>query len=323
MRRREAAFTGVLLAAALLFVAAVLPLPAYLVMPGTAVDLSSAVLVASARAAPHDRFFLTDVSLLRASPLRLAFALMPGVKVAPLDAIVPPGATQRSFTTAMERAMTQSQTVAAVLGERAAGYPVALPRAAVEIESVAPASLGRGRLLAGDVIERVGAQPIRAAGDVRSALRALAPGSVVTVRLRRAGRERLVVVRTVGLQGRTRLGVVLTARYASPRLAIPVRYATGDVGGSSGGLMMALRIYDALHGSASRAERRIAGTGTIALDGRVGPIEGTQQKLIAAKRAGARVFFVPRENYRDISAERDVRVIPVATFGEAVRALDG
>lgn len=129
--------------------------------------------------------------------------------------------------------------------------------------------------------------------------------------------------RTVSLGGRARLGVILALHYAPARLAVPVNYAIGDVGGSSAGLMLALRIYDSLHAPVSGTARSFAGTGTIALDGRVGPIEGTRQKLIAAKRAGARVFFVPRANFADIAGEHDVRVIPVDTFGQALRALDG
>ena len=110
-------------------------------------------------------------------------------------------------------------------------------------------------------------------------------------------------------------------QYGKPLLAVPVRYSLGDIEGGSGGLMMALRIYDALHGIGGPPNRTIAGTGTLDYDGRVGRIEGTPQKLLAAKRAGASVFFVPRANYADVAGERDVRIIPVDTFADALRAL--
>lgn len=267
MRGRRRTFIGLLGAALILFVAAVLPLPYYLIVPGSAVDLTSAVSIAG-RTAPHDRFFLTDVGLIRASPLRLLLALFPGVSVKRAQAIIPAGISPRAFDASMQTAMSQSQMMAAVVGERAAGFHIALGAPRVVIESIEPVSMAVGRLAIGELFD-----------------------------------------------GRTRLGVVLAMRYPTPALAVPVHYTVGAVGGSSGGLMMALRIYDALRGSVAHEQRRIAGTGTIALDGRVGPIEGAKQKLIAAKRAGARVFFVPRENYADIAAERDVRVIPVGTFG--------
>jgi len=319
--RRRRIFAGVLLGALALFVAAVLPLPLYLIVPGSAVDLTAAVSIA-ARAAPHDRFYLTDVRLIRASPVRLLLALSPGVSLRRLDAVVPPGVTPGAFDATMQSAMSQSQTIAAVVGERAAGYRIALAPGLVVIEAISPASMAAGRLAVGDVLKSVDSRSIRGNGDVRAALAGVAAGRVVHVAIDRDGRRREVGIRTIAFDGRARLGVVLATRYPAPHLAVPVHYAVGDIGGSSGGLMMALRIYDALHGSASRTSRRIAGTGTIALDGRVGPIEGTRQKLIAAKRAGARIFFVPRENYSDIAAEREVRVVPVRTFNEALRALD-
>src|SRR5471030_544937 len=94
MRGRRRTFIGLLAAALVLFVAAVLPLPYYLIVPGTAVDLTSAVSIAG-RHAPHDRFYLTDVGLIRASPLRMLLALFPGVTVQKAQAVIPPGINPR------------------------------------------------------------------------------------------------------------------------------------------------------------------------------------------------------------------------------------
>jgi PDZ domain-containing protein len=85
--------------------------------------------------------------------------------------------------------------------------------------------------------------------------------------------------------------------------------------------MFALQIYGALRGDHRRPGTSIAGTGTIAADGSVGPIDGALQKLIAAKRAGARVFLVPKANAAEIAEERAVRVVPVGSFRDALAAL--
>lgn len=320
MRVRRRAFTVGLIGAAILFACAVLPLPLYLIAPGTAVDLSSAVKVA-AQPGVHDRFYLTDVSLMRASPLRLVLALFPGVKLRKMDEIVPQGVSPTSYSVQMDAAMTQSQAIAAVVAERAAGYNVPLPSAMVSVAEFGSTSLAARTLAVGDVIRRIQDRPVSSNDDVRTIVGRVRAGDTVRIQIARNGAARTIAVRTIALQGRTRLGVILLSKYGPAHLAVPVEYAVGDIGGSSGGLMMALRIYDALHGSAARSPREIAGTGTIAFDGHVGPIAGTQQKLIAAKRAGARVFLVPRENYVDIAAERDIRIIPVDTFRDALRAL--
>jgi len=321
MRFRRRWFSGVLAAAAILCAAALLPLPLYLIVPGAAIDLSSAVIVGST-APPRDRFFLTDVRLIRASPLRLALALFPGVTLAKADTVVPNGESGRRFEDSMQTAMHESQSIAAVVGERAAGLAVPLPVARVEVEAIDGASTARGLLAAGDIIASIDRHAVREGLDVRAAVAAKPAGTPLRVAFERAGIVRVVTLRAVLLGGRARLGVILAQRYGPVQLAVPVRFAVGDVGGSSGGLMMALRIYDGLHASGRAGGGSFAGTGTIALDGRVGPIEGTRQKLLAAKRAGARIFFVPRANFADIAGERDLRVVPVDTFGQARRVLD-
>ena len=98
-----------------------------------------------------------------------------------------------------------------------------------------------------------------------------------------------------------RLGVAVRVLSARAQLPVPVRYLMGGIAGSSGGLMFALDIYAGLRPGHARGS--VAGTGTIASDGRVGPIEGVAQKLIAARRVGAELFLVPKENYASVAHE--------------------
>ena len=67
--------------------------------------------------------------------------------------------------------------------------------------------------------------------------------------------------------------------------------------GSSGGLMMALSIYDYITPYDLTKGKKIAGTGTIELDGSVGAIDGVKYKIIAAHKNKADLFFIPEENY--------------------------
>ena len=71
-----------------------------------------------------------------------------------------------------------------------------------------------------------------------------------------------------------------------------------DVGGPSAGLMFSLGIYDKLTPQNITGGRFIAGTGTISPEGEVGPIGGIQQKMVAAKDAGATVFLSPTRTAR-------------------------
>ena len=87
--------------------------------------------------------------------------------------------------------------------------------------------------------------------------------------------------------------------------------------------MFSLGIYDTLTPGSLTDGEVIAGTGTIAPSGKVGPIGGILDKVVAARDANAKVMLVPRDNFdelRDVDTG-DLTLIPVSTFDEAVEAL--
>jgi PDZ domain-containing protein len=104
----------------------------------------------------------------------------------------------------------------------------------------------------------------------------------------------------------------------------PVTMASGDVGGPSAGLMWALGLYELLTPGDLTQGRAIAGTGTIDLEGTVGPIGGIRDKVIAAERSGADVFFVPADNMAELEGldTGDLELVPVGSFDDALAELD-
>ncbi|MFJ9420167.1 S16 family serine protease [Streptomyces sp. NPDC101227] len=108
---------------------------------------------------------------------------------------------------------------------------------------------------------------------------------------------------------------------------IKVKLSLADVGGPSAGLMFALGIVDKLAGDGKGGDltggRIIAGTGTISAGGKVGAVGGVPLKTQAARRDGATVFLVPKQECADAAAElpRGMRLIPVTTLDGAVGAL--
>lgn len=68
--------------------------------------------------------------------------------------------------------------------------------------------------------------------------------------------------------------------------------------GPSAGVTMTTAIYSAVTGKPVRAD--VAMTGEVTLRGRVLPIGGLKEKLLAAKEAGIRVVLVPKDNSRDV-----------------------
>ncbi len=124
-------------------------------------------------------------------------------------------------------------------------------------------------------------------------------------------------------------------------LPFDVSIDTAAVGGPSAGLAFTLALVDELTNGDMTGGRDIAVTGTIRLDGTVGPIGGLEQKVSAVHQHGVEVFLIPQEQFElrepEPGAEDDgvcrweclnaagngeVVLIPVASLDEAIMALE-
>ncbi|MGW7240422.1 S16 family serine protease [Streptomyces sp. NPDC054804] len=108
---------------------------------------------------------------------------------------------------------------------------------------------------------------------------------------------------------------------------VKVTLKLADVGGPSAGLLFSLGIVDKLDGNGGGGDltggKNIAGTGTISADGTVGAVGGVALKTQAARRDGATVFLVPKDECADAKAElpKGLRLVPVTSLKGAVSEL--
>ncbi len=91
--------------------------------------------------------------------------------------------------------------------------------------------------------------------------------------------------------------------------------------GPSAGVAMATSIVSIMTGIPVR--RDVAMTGEITLRGRVLPIGGLKEKLLAALRAGITTVFIPKENEKDLvdipeSVKKHLKIHPVAHVDEVI-----
>ncbi len=97
--------------------------------------------------------------------------------------------------------------------------------------------------------------------------------------------------------------------------------------GPSAGVAMGVALISVLTGVPVRKD--VAMTGEITLRGRVLPIGGLKEKLLAALRSGIKTVLIPKENEKDLAdipdnVKAELEIVPVSTVDEALaRALAG
>lgn len=92
--------------------------------------------------------------------------------------------------------------------------------------------------------------------------------------------------------------------------------------GPSAGVAMVVAIVSALTGNPVR--RDVAMTGEVTLRGRVLPIGGLKEKLLAAVRAGIKTVIIPKDNEKDLadipdSVKKALAILPTASVEEVLK----
>ena len=92
--------------------------------------------------------------------------------------------------------------------------------------------------------------------------------------------------------------------------------------GPSAGVAMATAIISVLTGIAVRKD--VAMTGEISLRGRVLPIGGLKEKLLAALRGGIKTVLIPEENVKDLAdipaeVKKKIEIVPVARLDDVLK----
>ncbi len=239
--------------------------------------------------------------------------------VVPIGAIFPEGQTseQRNEESAALMIDSQKEATAAALSEL--GYDIG---AMIVIHSVPSGSPAEGILEAGDVVVGVDGTSVAVVDELRAAIQQDG-GGPVSITVLRDGVEQTLEVTPVKNEddGSWQVGVSIMHDYDFP---FDVTIQLDNVGGPSAGMMFALGIIDVLTPDDLNGGEHVAGTGTIAADGTVGPIGGIRQKLWGALRAGAEYFLAPESNCDEVKGHvpDGLQVFSVATLDDSLAVLD-
>src|SRR5262245_62416161 len=269
------------------------------------------------------RFVMTSVRFTQLTGLGVLLAWIdPDKGVIARDVLYPDGEdVEQEHVRAISQMDSSKLDASAVVLRQLAGYPREHGDG-VLVESVVSGCAADGELFPGDRILSIDGRGVDSYAEARRAIRAAPSGDSLSFDLSVDGTPESVdlVREPCGGSEEPLVGVSMINSFP-----FDVSISSGDIGGPSAGLMWALGLYDLLTPGDLTGGRTIAGTGQIALDGTVLPIDGVQEKVAAAADAGATVFLVPQGNLRAARAGGDhgLELVPVSSFDDALAYLEG
>lgn len=238
--------------------------------------------------------------------------------VLPIEMYYPDGVTVEERSEENAAMMTQSQgtAIAAALTER--GYDVTPELKVMEVSENGPSA---GILEVDDVIIESNGRPITNYESLQAEPFTEEPTTIVVLR---DGQEQSLTITPSIPEGNETalLGILVQEGFNFP---IDVNIELGEVGGPSAGLIFTLATIDLLEEGDLTLGASVAGSGTMAADGTVGPIGGVRQKIHAAVDIDADYFLAHESNCAEAltaSVADEIPIYAVADLDEALATVE-
>lgn len=314
----------IIILAALVILGLYIRIDYFIVRPSRAVDLSTLISVENAYDAPErGKLYLVTISQQRASILTAAYGYFhPHMEIKPIDTVIPEGMDEDEYRRQLREIMTESQQLSQVVALRRAGYEVDILSDGVIVIGLLDNAPAESHLKEGDLIITVDDSRVFLATEVSALVQDRLVGEDVKLGITRQEVDIDLIVPTGANPDDPDmpfLGVLIQTSSLEPLIPIEIIMNTGRIGGPSAGLMFVLEIFNQLTPEDITKGRIIAGTGTIDLNENVGRVGGVRQKVVAAKNAGADIFFVPEGNYyQAVNVIGNIEVVPVSNLEDVL-----
>jgi Lon-like protease len=309
-------------------------LPYYVSKPGMAKELEPIIEVQNG----YDEagtFMLTTVRMGKANIYSYAIAKASKYQeIYPEKVIRAEDETEEEYTTRQLHLMDTSKLNAIEVSYKKAGIPVDYHYRGVYVLNVFPGLPADGKLLPGDRIIKLDDRSFSSSATFIEYVNEKQVGDTIKLSIERNDSPKEISISVAAFpKSPSKKGVGIELVEDKEIIVKPeVKVNTDEIGGPSAGLMFSLEIYNQLTKEDFTRGYNIAGTGTITADGKVGPIGGIEQKIVAADKVGAEIFFAPNENGEEdsnynaaVKTAKDIKtkmkIIPVDTFDEAVAYL--
>lgn len=188
------------------------------------------------------------------------------------------------------------------------------------------ATTTNNNLQIGDEIISVDEEKIEDVSQIKEIIKKHNIHDKLKMHILRDNKEKDVLVEIKKQKNEKVIGVIITTDYdynLSPKINLKFK---SQESGSSGGLMMALSIYTKISNKDIVNGRKIAGTGTIDMNGNIGAIDGVKYKIMGAVKNNIDIVLVPSDNYKEaLKVKKDhnykLKIVKVDTFKDAINYL--
>jgi Lon-like protease len=309
-------------------------LPYYVSKPGMAKELEPIIRVENSYE-EKGSFMLTTVRMRKANIYSYLIAKVSKYQeIYPEETIKSSDETDEEYSIRQLHLMDSSKLNAIEVAYKKANIPVDYSYKGVYVLNVFPNMPADGKLFPGDRIIKIDGENFESSDSFISYVNDKEVEETLLLTIERNDKlveVTLKVANYADYPAKKGIGIQLVEDkeiIVEPKVEVN----TEEIGGPSAGLMFSLEIYNQLTKMDLTRGYDIAGTGTISANGVVGPIGGIEQKIVAADKIGAEIFFAPNENGKvdsnyqaALKTAKDIdskmKIVPVDTFEEAVKYL--
>ena len=342
MKRKHYLF-GVLVLLLVLFLS-FYPLNYYIMQPGHAYDAHEYITVKNGDEDEGEFHFMT-VSIGKATPVTYIVAKFSKYKeILEREEVRQEGESDEEYRIRQLKLMSDSQFNALYVAFTRANLPYKVTHKGVYVVNIVEGSAADGILKPGDIVTALDGEPVIRRDDLLNGLQSKGKGDQIQLEIKRDEEvltKKLTIQEIPKTNGRIGLGI----SYSESKLIQTnpeVDVDTEEIGGPSAGLMFTLEILNQLLDEDLAKGYKVAGTGEMLEDGKVGRIGGIEKKVVAAHKEGMAIFFAPddeiteemrkdnpsiRTNYEAaVKTAKELgttmKIVPVKTIDDALEYLE-
>lgn len=301
-------------------------LPFFIYTGGGVIDTDKRIEIENSYKTSGNFYFAYVSSLNATIPTYLLAHIIPSWDIEPIDSYQINEEEDANDITKRDKLYLEEASTAAIFN----AYNLADKEIKIDEEKLSVIYIEdkeKSELKIGDVIKKINNIEIKEFEDIKDIVTTSKVGETLKLEIKRDNKNLVVDSTIFQKEGTNFLGISVLKTYdytLNPELKLKFKSRES---GPSGGLALALTIYNKLVSEDITKGKKIVVTGTIDTDGNVGSIGGVTYKLRGAIKEKADIFIVPNEdNYKEVmevvNKERlNIKVIGVDTFKDAVDKL--